>query len=157
MLSRMLSSLEPGDWLTLSAILLVLLNLFRARKVRPPMTPEWRTFWIEFIKNNTGIAWSWLASLVFMWALFHATHDHLDNPVVETFKTLLAGSVGWMGGMLTGRAGRAADITAIPVGSSGSQDITTHIDVLPPKPIVATDPIVVQKIEEPVTVKSEDK
>lgn len=150
---------EVSRFLLLLAALGALMAVLRARKSYVPMAPEWRTFVIEMIKNNTGIVWAFLVILVFLYALIHAAHDGLsDQAMTETFKTLLAGAAGWMGNMLTGRSAgtRAAD-QGIPPGASGSQETTTttHIDAPDPKPSL-DEPIIIQKIEEPVTVKSEE-
>lgn len=154
---NLLTNLDLGDYLSLLVALLVLLNLLRPR-TGTPMSPEWRTFWIEFVKNNTGIAWSFTASLVFMWALFHATHDRLDAPVIETFKTLLAGAVGWMGGMLTGRAGQAIAQPPLVAGTEGTRDTITTLHEKAPlaPPLDPSAPLVIQKVIDPVVTKPED-
>lgn len=150
---NILSTLDLGDLLIIATLLLIIITLARSRKGCPPMAPDTKAFLFEFVKNNTGIAWAMLVILLFLYALLHATKDHADISIIETMKTLLAGAAGWMGNMLTGRTGRAADHTELAPGIAGTQDtvVTTHKEtmIIAPTP----DPLIVQKIEEPVTIK----
>lgn len=121
---------EVSRAILLLAALGALMAVLRARQSYVPMAPEWRGFIIKMVENNTGILWAFLFSIVILYALIHATHDmKVDQSIIETFKTLLAGSAGWMGNMLTGRTSgtRAADQPGLPPGVSGTKDTTTTV------------------------------
>lgn len=158
---NLLANLDLGDLVSLGIALLALLTLLRARNMGSPMVPETRTFLFKFVENNTGVCWAFAVLVVSMGALFHATHDKSDPAIVEAIKNLMVGAAAWMGALLTGRVGPSANQPPLVAGTEGTRDtVTTLHETAPLAAPLSVDPavpIVVKKIEEPVTVKPEDK
>ena len=117
------------DYLTIGTLLIVLIVLLRSRHVTEPMTAEGRAFTFEFVRNNTGIAWAFLAILVFLFSLFRSAKGDIDQSISEMLKTLLAAAAGWMGNMLTGRPAmaRSTDPLTGPIPGVGTTQETTTV------------------------------
>lgn len=159
---ELLSNLDPSDFINVALGLLILYWLLHRHRGDQPMSPEWRAFWIKFIENNTGVCWAFLVMMIFLGGILHASHDNEDPALVETLKSILLVSSGWLGNMLTGRVSRAADNRQeLQPGIPGTQETKTVTETVTkqeskPEPPVPTEPVKVE-VQEPLSVVVDEK
>ena len=123
--------LDLGDIISIFLALLAVVLFIRNRS-HAGMSADSRTFVMEMLRSEKDKMWALLIILIFLYAIMHTGHD---PTLAESFKTLVAGAVGWIGNMLTNAAGKKLDerpAAPDPAGNTTSLLIQSEVPARAP-------------------------